>query len=255
VVTAMMLNMDSQWRPVHDAVESAIDVAFEGASPPKDFKLKGRVLYKALERGKSPYLSVYERLLRLLLVIPRRNLVPVWYGAVDLAGFKFQMRAFRQKAAYSDPHRPFKIALEECMTRIDTYIHADRPDEQVMWIHDMGTLNDPANRTLQGLRWLRKEAESVVFENLGVPLAEPNDSHIADSIYFGNDEESRLLQLVDVCCSTITRALRFDPIVYPFYEILRGQIQNDGVRPTYENAERWIASARAYYAKKRQVRK
>jgi len=66
------------------------------------------------------------------------------------------------------------------------------------------------------------------------------NTHLADTIYFGNSEESRALQLADVCCATITRQLRGDPAALPYYRALRGQIVNDGARPEFEGAEQII---------------
>jgi hypothetical protein len=243
VVAAMLLNMDSQWIPVRDRVEAALGEAY-GLSEQEigRFVIKGHRLYQKLERN-GPRADDTRELLARLVAIPRQELVPLWYGAVDRDGFKFQMENIHTRTQFKEANRPFMHALEECMDRVDTWVHADKPEESVIWIHDEGSLNERARETLRGFRWLRKESELAEFDQLAI-MPEAHVSHIADMIYFGDDEASRLLQLVDVCCCTIARALRNDPLAAPYYEILRRQVQNDGVRPAYENARRMIGSIR-----------
>lgn len=74
--------------------------------------------------------------------------------------------------------------------------------------------------------------------------------HVADMVYFGEGEESRALQLVDCCCATISRHLRGDPFVTPYYAILRGQIVHEGERPHYGNAEQIITSVRKHLTRR-----
>jgi hypothetical protein len=77
-----------------------------------------------------------------------------------------------------------------------------------------------------------------VYQRLVRATSSPSlpNFHIIDTIYFGNSQESRALQLADVCCSTITRHLRGDPIATRYYKLLLKQmILAD--RPQFENVE------------------
>jgi hypothetical protein len=66
-----------------------------------------------------------------------------------------------------------------------------------------------------------------------VILSEAQVTHIADMIYFGNDEESRALQLADFCCWTITQHLLGNSFVKPYYSLLQPQIVNGGAPLLY----------------------
>ena len=211
VVTALVLNIDSQWKPVRDDFELALkEVCGFSDDQLAHYVVKGKSLYHKIERGDSKAIELMQR----LMAIPFRQKVPVWYGAIDRDGYKYHMENIHVRAEFSerDVIRPFRTAFEECINRIDTYIHAFCPDEQILWIHDEGSLNEHAKNTLRDLRSLLKEAEQdalyfAEMESQPAVRAATLTSHIADMIYFGNDEESRLLQLADVCCSTIGRRI------------------------------------------------
>ncbi len=248
VVVALLLNMDSQWEPVRDAFEAALrDVYQLPDEKVARWAVKGKQLYHQIERGDEKAKVIMAR----LMSIPRQHLVPIWYGAVDRAGFKFQMENIHLRAEFKEVNRPFMMALEDCMTRIDTWVHTGFPDEQVLWVHDEGSLNDAAKNTLRGFRWLRKEMDWTQWEVQPVGMPDVFVSHIADTIYFGDDKGSRALQLGDVCCSTIARALRNDQTAAPFYQILRRQVQNHGTRPSYETAFKTVMPLRKMLAERK----
>ena len=260
VVTAMLLNIDSQWIPVRDAVEGALREVY-GLSDAQmaKYAIKGKTLYHKIEHGDSKAIELVTRLLR----IPKQQKVPIWYGAVDRDGYYYQMENLHLRDFnYRDAIPPFRIAFEHCMNIVDGIMRAIFPDEQVLWIHDGGSLDKHAKRTLRSLRALLKEIReddeayppSSPFHTPSTIRPQDLISCIADMIYFGNDQESRLLQLADVCCSTIARALRNDKVGMPYYEILRSQINNDGTRPSYENARKTVAPLRSVLAKGRAER-
>ena len=260
VVTAMLLNIDSQWVPVRNAVEGALREVY-GLSDIQmgKYTIKGKTLYHKIERGDPKAI----KLVALLLAIPKRQNFQMWYGAVDRDGYYYQMENIHLRDFnYRDATPPFRIAFEHCMHRLDGFMRAIFPNEQVLWIHDGGSLNEHAKRTLRDVRSMLKEIQEDAerfppgHPMHHVPTVEPQEliSCIADMIYFGNDEESRLLQLVDVCCSTVVRALRNDKIGMPYYEILRSQILNDGTRPSYETARKTVKPLRAILAKRRAER-
>jgi hypothetical protein len=180
VVAAILLNMDSQWIPVRDSVEAALEETYGKVDR---FVIKGKNIYHQIEHGEEKA----KKLMARLMEIPRQQLVPVWYGAVDRDGFKYQMENIHIDSTFKERDRPFMFALDTCMTSADTWVHSTLPEDKVIWIHDEGSLNEPAREALRGFRWLRKEANWVSFDETVVPEAE---SHIADMIYFGDDKES-----------------------------------------------------------------
>jgi hypothetical protein len=246
LVSAILLNMDSQWMPVRDSIEAAVEETYGNVDR---FVIKGKSIYHQIEHGEKKAKELMER----LMAIPKQHLVPIWYGAVDRDGFKYQMENIHIDSTFRERDRPFMFALEACMSSVDTWVHSTLPEHQVIWIHDEGSLNERARETLRGFRWLRKESDWAQFEP-EVIMPEAHVSHIADMIYFGDDKASRLLQLADACANTIVRSLRNDPIATPYYAVLQSQVQNHGARPWYENARKTVAPLRAYIAERRAAR-
>jgi Protein of unknown function (DUF3800) len=218
VVAALMLNIDSQWHPVLRAIDEALR-EFLGRDQVANYEISGRVLYARIKRG-DPQAS---KLMAALMAIPRKNLVPIFYSAVDRAGFAAVRRVRRvPDGTLFDIGIPdvFAEAIFNAITQVDAYVHTGFPHEQVLWIHDAGRYDEWAKA------WLETFQEMT-----------PDRSHIVDTIYFGKSSESRALQLADVCCSTITRHLRGEDIAAPYYQILQRQIVNEGARPKFENAD------------------
>lgn len=254
IVAALMLDLDSQWKPMRDAVEKAILETLHPKNIDR-YALKGKSIYHQIERNETKAKDLMSR----LMAVPEKCCIPVFYAGVHLAGFRFQMKTFRQYSALADPFRPFRLAFQNCMQEVDTYVHTAFPDEQVLWIHDAGSLNGITKESLRSWRDFLKEVTTsieIMRANWQVdPTVKEHVSHVADMIYFGDDEESRALQLVDCCCCTIARHLRGDPFASPYYEILRGQIVGECARPWYEDAERIITDVRAHLTKGRKPRR
>src|SRR5208282_6714987 len=253
VVVALLLNMDSQWIPVRDAVEAALKETL-GKSDDElgRYVIKGKALYHQIDRGEVKAKELVAR----LMAIPRQHLVPVWYGAVNRDGFQYQMENIHVRAQFKERDRPFMFALEECMKLVDTWVHSTLPEDKVIWIHDEGSLNERARETLRGFRWFTNDSQWAEFDPLVEPVIIPDAhvTHIADMVYFGDDKASRILQLVDVCCSTIARWIRKDVAALPFYELLRSQVQNHGMVPWYEDARKTVMPLRQILAQKRTKR-
>jgi hypothetical protein len=241
VVAALMLNIDSQWHPLLDSIESTLQ-SILGREDISTYEIKARLLYHQIGRDEPTAKALMAALMTLL----HKHLVPVFYGAVDRAGYLYFMREIFIRSVYSThaeerlKHvRPtlgaFGEALKLCINRVDSFVHTALPDEQVLWIHDKGKYDDAAKRELANVRGFgASELGSLLREGLEGYLEQ---SHIVDTIYFGNSRESRALQLADACCSTITRYLRGDAIAAPYYALLKQQVVNDGARPDYENEE------------------
>jgi uncharacterized protein DUF3800 len=241
IVTALLLNMDHQWKPVRDAVEAAIADVIKPPAMSR-YALKGKNIYHQIERGEPHAIELMKR----LMSVPRQCCVPVFWDGVHRQGFRFQMKTLRQSRALADVYRPFRLAFQNCVQGIETYVHTAYRDEELLWIHDGGSLNPIAKESLRA--W-REFVEVATIEIAQMQAKEevpqsiiPHVTHVADMIYFGDDKESRALQLVDCCCCTIARHLRDEASVAQFYDLLKVQIVDEGKRPWYENAEAMIAS-------------
>jgi hypothetical protein len=244
VVAGVMLNADHQWHPTLQSIESALRSAL-GRDETSNFEIRGRNLYHQVRRGDEKA----HTLLSELLLIPKQQRLPIFYGAVDRAGYKlFMQKIYIPSVRAGRNDEPmgtldtFKQALDKCMNLLDSYVHAAFPEEQVLWIHDKGMYDDHAK---EQLNFIRSVGSSGLSEFLRlVEIGYLQKSHIVDTVYFGDSRESRALQLADVCCSTITRYLRGDTIAVPYYELLRRQIVNDGARREHENMETTIEELR-----------
>jgi hypothetical protein len=128
VVSALLLNMDSQWLPVRDEVEAALAEAYQMCQEQIDkYVIKGHKLYQKIKRD-EPKAKV---LMARLMAIPRRHLIPIWYGAVDRDGFKYQMENIHIHAEFRERDRPFMFALEQCMEAVDTWVHSTLPNTKL----------------------------------------------------------------------------------------------------------------------------
>jgi hypothetical protein len=243
VITALMLNIDVQWHPVLAMIEKSIR-CFVGRGNISNFELKGHILYRKIRKGDRKA----ARLMRDLMAIPSQFLIPVFHSAVNRAGFSRFMKevyipTVRKGRGGEDPigaRDTFSQALQGCAVLIDSYVHTTFKDEQILWIHDVGRYDKLAKDDLDHIRSLAglEVWRHVWRQMLGGPV--PQQSHIIDTIYFGDSKESRALQLADVCCSTIARHLRAEPVAEEFYTILRPQIVNANARPEHEDIEKDI---------------
>jgi hypothetical protein len=254
IVTAMMLNMDCQWKPVRDAVEAAIADVIQPRVMSR-YALKGKNIYHRIERGEPQAIELMKR----LMAIPRKCYVPVFWDGIHRQGFRFQMTPFHRNEALADVYRPFRLAFQNCMQGIENYVHTSYRDEEVLWIHDGGSLNPIAKESLRAWREFVEVSTTEIIKMQAkgeVPQSIiPHVPHVADMIYFGDDKESRALQLVDCCCCTISRHLRSDPFVAPFYELLQIQIVGEGKRPLYEDAENTIKLVKKHLARQQKRRR
>lgn len=245
VVAGLMLNMDSQWHPVLEAIERGI-VDHIGKDDISGYEIKGRSLYHGIRNGNKKS----AKLMTSLMGIPSQHHIPVFYGAIDRSGFKYFMRNRHKLRGHSDdqseqpdpdPHETFLEALKDCISRVDSFVHTVFPREQVLWIHDKGRYDEHAKIGLRDERDFTNANspwKKLRQEILGIAPIPTVRSHIVETIYFGNSQESRAIQLADVCCSTITRFLRGDSTAAPYYEILRPQVISSDIRPRFEDAER-----------------
>ena len=220
VVTAILFNMDSQW----------VQVAADLDAISYTLEFKGRQLYRDLRSGRHE--DVAANTLRKILAIPARHRFPIFYGAINRAEFRDVILTGPrlEDPMLRIPPNSLSAAFDHCFERIDTYAHTLLPGEQILWIADQSQYERIVK---EGHVWFdrMKQTDPDLF---GYPRSdiEPHRSHIADTIYFANSRESRALQLVDVCCSTISLKLQGHIVGSQYYELIRKQVVNDGVPPT-----------------------
>jgi hypothetical protein len=241
VVAGLMLNIDSQWHPVLESIEQSLRETL-GKEDISTYEIKAKNLYHQIRRGDP----TAKALMAALMKIPQQHLVPVFYGAIDRAGYMYFMREIYTRSVYgSNPERrmsmvnppldTFSEAFLQCIGRVDSFVHTAFPTEQILWIHDRGRYDEDAKQQLDKIRSLGASELGAAFRQALEGYLER--SHVVDTIYFGNSRESRALQLADACCSTITRHLRGDPTASPYYELLKPQVVNEGSRPEHEDIE------------------
>jgi hypothetical protein len=238
VVAGLMLNVDSQWHPVLQSIESAA-AEYLGGEKVSRYEIKGSHLYGKIRKGDAGA----EKFLAALVSIPSRHRVPVFYGAVDRAGFKHVQILEGEQNKSLSPAGAFREALTDCLFQVETYANTFVPKEQILWIHDNGTYNDQAKKSLKETRDIINESSWSDRQTI-LGIAPYPVTHVVDTIYFGNSHESRAIQLADVCCSTIVRHLRGDPITAPYYDLLRRQIITGDRRPRYEGSEQMWSTLR-----------
>lgn len=231
VVTAVVINMDSQW----SRVES--DLIRARRSAPKRFlekrALKGKLLYQALRKGDSDAAATLEKVLS---IPPNRGLV-ILYGAVDRLGFRQSNgRSFARIEEFDRSRAECDEAFRQCLERVSRIAKSFAEHQRVLWIaHRAGTVREPAMKVEHF--WHRLHG-GIVLEGDPPRVTSGGPSAIVDTIYFGNDQDSIALQLADVCCSTVTlklleRFYRRSPCVEPYYEKIRLSVMNDGVPPSW----------------------
>ena len=243
VVTAIIINMDEQWHLIEPAFAKIT------ADLPENLledgrAVKGRILYGAIRKD-IPETSVARDALESVLAITASLKIPIYYGAVERAGFtKYHSRI--RTAEYEQRMTDYDVAFEQCLTNVDNTVSTLLPKERLLWIADRSdSQREPSSKsTLETYRLLRlkRRIGRKAKERIVIPSAQQQAICIADTVYFGNSKESVALQLADVCCSTITLHLlsswyKRKPIAEDFYEIIRPQVITE-VMPQYMEMRR-----------------
>jgi hypothetical protein len=131
VVTALMINMDSQWADVSNDIV--------GIRPFRR-EFKGHRLYRDLRNGRQHVDA--DAILRQVLAIPKKRRLPLFYGAVDRVSFRRLKPNVLNWLPPAERQYPPNLASEigsafdHCMDKVDTYVHTLLPGEQVLWIAD-----------------------------------------------------------------------------------------------------------------------
>jgi hypothetical protein len=221
-VTAVMMNMESQWEPLEK----------DFASLPRSWsfrrEVKGSRLFRDIHKGRGKDSA---ETLRGICAIPVSRGIPIFSGAVDSKGFKQVKRSVLgdQKHSWS----PYDVALLVCFNSVDSYLETVAPWEKVLWISDAA----PYRRPMKTAMTIQKVmAESNIMQKLGLDSSKAFKSHLMDPIYFGDSHESRAIQLADVCCSVVSGHLLGDPIAESYY----AQIKPRLVSPPAALYKNWV---------------
>lgn len=197
VVSAIMLNMESQW----EKLESDFELLPEGWRNRRE--VKGSQLLRDLRVDRGPE---SESALKILCAIPAARGIPIFTGAVSSSAL--------------GSLSPYDVAFRICMDRVESYLETVVPWEKILWIADTGH----ESRMKTAFDMQRFYSLRSIAADFGLAPRQDFGLHLIDAIYFGDSHESRALQLADVCCSVITGHLLDDPIVKPYYEMIIPQL-------------------------------
>ncbi len=183
VVAGVVLNMDSQW----DAVESDLSEAIRQIPNRLLFErkeLKGRLLLKSI-RKKDRYADAAKKgLAEILSLVPKHGL-HIFHGAIDRRGYDNSKRNFNISDMRTTGYQ--LEAFDECLTRLDDFVHNFLPREKVLWIADKTGYETHLKDGLAFYQRLQV-TDFVHYENKVVEVArsDPQPSHVLDTIYFGH---------------------------------------------------------------------
>jgi Protein of unknown function (DUF3800) len=258
VVTAILLDMDSQWPPIErelSAIKASVPrklLRGSNKSPTfafeEDRELKGDVLFKGL-RGKIPGVTrekAAESLMQVLSVA-LKNRVQIFHGAIDRAG---RAEWNHQHGIFESLQTDEEAAFDECLRRLDGFVKTFTPDDRVLWIADKSGFEASVKHGLKFFQWVQGIETGTLTKMLSVLRGaetgnDPNifvrddsPSQVIDTIYFGNSHESLALQLADVCCATIAQYLMGKHEGDSFYDAIRPQLVTDGTLIVYSDTWR-----------------
>jgi uncharacterized protein DUF3800 len=262
VVTAILLNADSQWEPIErelSVIKATIPRKLLGGINNKpspyvhidreEFEFKGSVLFKGIRgklRGVTPN-EAKEALVK-ILGVARKNGAQIFHGAIDRAG----RENWKRDSDFSEAlQTDEEAAFTECLQRMDAFVHTFMSKERILWIADKSGYEASLKHGLQffqlfaqidtdALRQfvarLRRNNLNGLIDGVSVDEEEKIVSHVVDTIYFGHSHESLALQLADVCCATITQYLMGNDDAGPFYNFIRQSVVTDGTPIVYSKA-------------------
>jgi len=257
VVTAILLNMDSQWPPVErelSALKALMPRELLRGSGKflslfiygRDRELKGDLLFKGL-RGKMHGVArqkAAESLMQVLSVAVKND-VQIFHGAIDRTG---RSEWNREHGVSESLQTDQEAAFDECLRRLDGFVHIYMPKERVLWIADKSGFEASVKHGLKFFQWVQGIDTDTLTQmlsalrgersgaDLNLSVCDDRPSHVIDTIYFGDSHESLALQLADVCCTTIAQHLQGRQDAEPFYNLIRRQVVTDGTLVVYSNA-------------------
>lgn len=128
-------------------------------------ELKGDLLFKGL-RGKIQGVKPQEASEALIhvLSVAVKNSVQIFHGAIDRAGRAEWNRKHLRKSLQiqTDP----EAAFDECLRRLDAFVHTFMPKERVLWIADRTGFEKSRKRGLKGFQFIQGTVSlRVLLEN------------------------------------------------------------------------------------------
>jgi hypothetical protein len=223
LVTAIMVNMDSQWHPINDAIDGIL----RGVMSPERaarYEIKGKRLFSEVQRNNADS----RKILAQILNVTAQHQVQIFYGAVDRRGYESVIKQMRLASKNTNIAvdllaGPKSSAFVSCASFVERWVHMGIPKEQVLWIADEGKAQTELKEGLETLKVFQRLGTEKLFgpQAKDILASEPHLCHIVDTVYFGKSNESRALQLADVCCSTVLRWLRRDPLGTEFYRLIQ----------------------------------
>ena len=203
VVSAVIMNMDSQW--------PCVGKAMNAIQPGRE--IKGQPLFKDLRNGR--HREKADKKLSQVVSVVTDNLLPVFPGTIQRAWFDDMMRKLGNTKTTA-----YEVAFALCLHRVDMWMHTIFPKEQVVWISDDAGKYE---KTIpEALAVWRQNADA----GLSLEQMMPQALHIADTIFYGSSKRSRSIQIADVCCSVLREYLAGNPDAKKYYDHLAIQLQH-----------------------------
>jgi hypothetical protein len=227
VLTAIILNLDRQCKPVEKSLRAIL------AKTPKGLlengrELKGKNLYSAVRKGIR---EAGETLTNVLKVIHNES-IPIFHAAIDRANFEIY-KSILNETQREKKMTAYEMVFENCVAVIDDTVRTFT-EESTLWITDRSDRKrEPATRRRMDEHRVRETADVLLGR---YTVLKGGETTIADTVYFGDSHESLLLQLADVCCSTVNLYLlekyySWRPCVKPYFDIIEVHLRtrNDPV--------------------------
>jgi len=261
VVTAILLNLDNQYEPLLKGIDEALITAFHDVGKATECEIKGDRLIDDLCSGREKA-KYAEQLVPALLSLPFKHQFPIFYGAVDNKQFKANEEHYKalresfRKILRKSPR--ISVSFGDCLRRVNTYVATAYPGEKYLWIHDQGGPIFSASHFEVEFYRVQEIIRTHLAGNgqqgisygggrAGFTLPTPSIP-IVDTVYFGDSANSRLLQLADLCCTTVTAHLlstygyinsaEKKACLASFYPLIKPQVINDGTSPIFYQVRR-----------------
>lgn len=209
----------TQWTRMHTRLGFLIEEAAEQGLL-VDGEIKGSVLMNRVRKRTADRINAWNLLANVATVAFIEH-AKIFYGAVDRAG----LAAWHQ-AGNVDERSEFARAFGQCLGAVEDHASLSAPPEHLVWIHDFPGAHERA--LMDELNRLNRFFLTDTIAELGLP-----HSRVLNPVTFGRSEESRMLQLADVCCTIIAEHLRSGPHAN-LYNAIRAIVGNDGWRPQLE---------------------
>jgi len=216
VVAGIFVHGDEQLIPLEEKLEALVQKHIPKENQ-RDFVFHATEIWSGtgkIFKDKERW-PLHKRLsiLRDLARLPRKLDIPVVYAAIERATMDFS--EFENKP--STPHEKnvgaHSLAFAACTIHIEEMMRS-------IWSGEVAQIvaedNNQVRRHLKGVNELFRNPDGKLYPNNFLPLR-----NIRGPVHFANKDESRPLQLADLCAFVIRGHLAKHPKNGPLYDLIR----------------------------------